>query len=154
MPRQPNGAGPGEFLYTPQLTATTTDPDLGTGGSATGGWRYVSEHLVFWWALILFGTSPDPGAGYYQISLPVDPITDNRGVGEGMIIDTSASSEVRPVRVCCASALATALSAPDLPFIFDTSAPAAITSALVGAESPFTWAAVDQINVSGLYQVT
>lgn len=38
MPRQPNGAGPGEFLYTPELTATTTDPDLGTGGSATGGW--------------------------------------------------------------------------------------------------------------------
>lgn len=24
MPRQPNGAGPGEFLYTPELTAPFT----------------------------------------------------------------------------------------------------------------------------------
>lgn len=32
-------------------------------------------------------------------------------------------------------------------------APAAITSALVGAAAPFTWAAGDQINVTGLYQV-
>lgn len=153
MPRQPNGAGPGEFLYTPELTATTTDPDLGTGGSATGGWRYVSDHLVFWWALIVFGTSPSAGEGYYQISLPVDPVTDNRRLGDGAIIDASASSEIRPVAVICASALATALSAPDMPFITDMSAPAAITSALVGAAAPFTWAAGDQINVTGLYQV-
>lgn len=153
MPRQPNGAGPGEFLYTPELTATTTNPDLGTGGSATGGWRYVSDHLVFWWALIVFGTSPDPGEGYYQISLPVDPVTDNRRMGDGAIIDASASSEIRPVAVICGSALATALSAPDMPFIADMSAPAAITSALVGAAAPFTWASGDQINVTGLYQV-
>lgn len=153
MPRQPSGAGPGETLYTPSLTATTTSPTLGTGGSATGGWRYVEGHLVFWWALIVFGTSPSAGEGYYQITLPVTPVTDNRGVGDGMIVDSSASNEVRPVRVACASTLAAALSVPDLPFIFDMSAPAGITSALIGAAAPFTWAAGDQINVTGLYQV-
>lgn len=49
MPLQPNGLGPGEEPYTPVLTASTTNPSLGTGGSAVGGWQRVSGSLIWWW---------------------------------------------------------------------------------------------------------
>lgn len=154
MPPQPNNLGPGETPYTPVLTATTTNPDLGTGGSATGGWHFVDSQLVWFWALFVFGSSPDPGSGYYQVSVPVPPVTDNRRLGDGAVIDASASSEIRPVAVICASALAQALSvSAERAFLTDMSAPAGITAALVSDAAPFVWAEGDQINISGLYQI-
>ncbi len=91
MPLQPNGLGPGEQVYTPVLTATTTSPTLGTGGTAVGGWQSITGSLIWWWAAFTLGESPDPGEGYYQVSLPRDPVSDpGRGVGDGVIQDISA----------------------------------------------------------------
>jgi len=155
MPLQPNGLGPGEEPYTPVLTASTTNPSLGTGGSAVGGWQRVTGSLIWWWAVITFGTSPDPGEGYYQVSVPQDPVREpGRVVGDGTILDVSNTLELRPVVAGCAADLAVAFGgAPSRPFLFDTSDPGGLMSALVSHEAPFTWAAGDTINVSGTYQM-
>lgn len=70
-----------------------------------------------------------------------------------MLVDASASSEIRPVRAGCAVPLAAALGTdPKRAFLLDVSTPAGIMAALVSHEAPFVWAAGDQINLSGLYQ--
>lgn len=155
MPLQPNGLGPGEQLYTPVLTATTTNPDLGTGGSTAGGWQFVTGSLVWWWAVITFGSTPDPGEGYYQVSVPKDPVREpGRAAGDGTILDISNSLQIRPVRAGCAADLATAFGGdPSKPFLFDMSDPGGLMSSLVTHEAPFVWAVGDTINVSGIYQM-
>lgn len=155
MPLQPNGLGSGEQAYTPILTATTTDPDLGSGGIARGGWQYVSGSLVWFWALIMFGEDPDPGEGIYQISLPHFPVENpGRAAGDGVILDSSASNEGRPVRAACSEELVSGLGGiAGRPFLVDVSDPAPFFTALVGAEAPFTFAELDQINISGIYQM-
>lgn len=155
MALQPNGRGPGEELYVPTITATTTDPDLGAGATIEGGWQPVGS-LVWWWAHVILGTDPDPGSGYWIISLPKAPVSDpNRIVGDGSIVDASAEAtgQFRPVRVACAAALATALSVDEASaFLFDASGPSAVLTALIADDAPFVWAAGDSITVSGLYQ--
>lgn len=154
MPLQPNGLGSGEQAYTPVLTATTTDPDLGSGAQAVGGWQALGGGSLVFWALIVLGESPDPGEGYYQISLPFSPVSEpGRGVGDGIVQDISASGELRPVRAACSSQLAAAVEGiATRPFLLDISAPAAFMAALVSHEAPFTWDEGDVINVSGTYQ--
>jgi hypothetical protein len=64
--------GIGEWTsYTPVLTASTTNPTLGTGSSATGAYARV-QNLIIYNFLILFGTSGvNAGVGNYSVSLPV-----------------------------------------------------------------------------------
>lgn len=57
--------------YTPALTATTTNPTLGTGGSVSGYYTRNGQ-LVTGVARIEFGTSgTNAGSGFYLVSLPV-----------------------------------------------------------------------------------
>jgi hypothetical protein len=64
--------GIGEWTsYTPVLTATTTNPTLGTGSSATGAYARI-QNLIVYNFQILFGTSGVvAGVGDYRVSLPV-----------------------------------------------------------------------------------
>lgn len=55
--------------YTPLLTATTTDPDIGVLGSAVGDF-YVTGSLVTVAFGIVFASGADAGSGQYRISLP------------------------------------------------------------------------------------
>ncbi len=64
--------GIGEWTsYTPVLTATTTNPTLGTGSSSVGSYARIQD-LIFYRFVITFGTSGvNAGVGTYRISLPV-----------------------------------------------------------------------------------
>jgi hypothetical protein len=65
--------GIGEWTdYTAVLTATVTNPTLGTG--ALNSSRYARiQNLIIYQYFIQFGTSGvNPGAGNYEISLPVN----------------------------------------------------------------------------------
>jgi hypothetical protein len=69
-------AGAGVWTaYTPQLTATTTNPSLGNG-TATGRYAQIGK-LVYFWAQITFGSTTTRGSGSYQVSLPVPQYTPN-----------------------------------------------------------------------------
>lgn len=57
--------------FVPVLTASTTDPTLGTGGEAHGEY-IITGPICYYWGMILFGSAGfTAGSGTYRISLPV-----------------------------------------------------------------------------------
>lgn len=74
--------------YTPQLTADTTNPNLGSGATRFGLYRELGD-VVDLWITIIFGTGSTAGAGRYVISLPTAVSNDLRvsgGGGQGSIV--------------------------------------------------------------------
>lgn len=62
--------GVGLTSWTPALTATTTNPTLGTASSATGTYFQLGDWMFASFAVI-FGTSgTDAGSGAYRVSMP------------------------------------------------------------------------------------
>jgi hypothetical protein len=60
----------GRTSVVPTLTASTTNPVLGTGSTAQGWYSYGSEAILYAF-FIRFGTSGNTfGSGNYQVSLP------------------------------------------------------------------------------------
>ncbi|MDP8961497.1 MAG: hypothetical protein M3N32_07790 [Actinomycetota bacterium] len=94
----PDGVESG-LAYTPQLTATTTNPTLGTGAIAQGRY-YRMGKLVWAAARIEFGTSgTGAGSGVYRVSVPVacaQPFIDHRiRCGSGRLVQISpVASEI------------------------------------------------------------
>lgn len=59
-------------IYTPALTATTTNPNLGADGEATGRWHRIGPNVIVGGArFILEGTGVSTGSGVWQMSLPL-----------------------------------------------------------------------------------
>jgi hypothetical protein len=59
-----------EGTYTPALTATTTDPNLGADGSTDGQWHRNGFQITAYVIVILSGTGIDFGSGDWEVSLP------------------------------------------------------------------------------------
>lgn len=56
--------------YIPDLTASTTNPNLGADGEIVGAW-HRNGHMITAWARWLFsGTGLDPGSGAFGLSVP------------------------------------------------------------------------------------
>lgn len=70
--------------FAPTLSAVTTNPTLGTGGTAVGAYQQVGK-TVEWRATITIGTSPAAGSGDYSVSLPVPPKAGVSGLGSCFI---------------------------------------------------------------------
>lgn len=78
--------------WTPALTASTTNPTLGTGGSTSG--KYVKiGRTVMGWGYIKFGTSGQAaGSGTYLVSLPVAQAeTDNNRINGDALLRANAT---------------------------------------------------------------
>lgn len=76
--------------YTPALTATVTDPVLGTGAITLGRYATVNK-VCFVQGVIIFGTSGvSAGVGNYRISLPLAGTGGEGSIGVGRIRDASA----------------------------------------------------------------
>lgn len=135
--------------YSPTLNAST-NPDLGTGGLATGSFIRFGT-LVWFSARFLFGTGSDPGSGNYSITVPYpfDPAliladtTAGEGthVGSGFIRSSSgAASDSRIVAT-----------------YFRLSSPVTVgmrvdeTFSTVSNDFPFTWDDGDRISIEGTY---
>lgn len=132
--------------YVPTLTAATTSPTLGTGGTVAG-WYYRIGRLVMGEARIRFGSSGvAAGTGTYIISLPTaaDGTFHATGggtgiasvVGNGVLRDNSAVAASRD----CAAYFATSTS------VFLATADGNVTDA-----NPWVWAASDGISVAFSY---
>jgi hypothetical protein len=80
--------------YTPTLTATTTNPTLGTGSTASGRYAEI-DRVVFGTFDITFGSSGvAAGSGTYEISAPVNIYSSrpaNAPLGRAMLFDSSGS---------------------------------------------------------------
>lgn len=73
--------------YTPVLTALTTNPTLGTGGSTTGRYYRIGK-LVIGHFGVFFGTAgAAAGSGEYRVSIPVTIASGWIICGHGWAID-------------------------------------------------------------------
>lgn len=119
--------------WTPALTASTTNPTLGTGSTAAGRYGRVNK-TVFGNCRIIFGTSGvNAGSGFYFLSLPVTAQGAGPVVGAGYIFDNSASL-MRHVVVALDSTTRMSLYLENA------------TNYAVSSGNPWTWAASDQIS--------
>ena len=59
-----------ETAYVPVWTATTTNPVIGTGGSAVGGYVMLSATRCSFWLKVTKGSTGTVGSGSYLFSLP------------------------------------------------------------------------------------
>lgn len=57
------------ITYTPVMTGSTTDPNMGTGASRLG-WAWISGQHATVWIQMAFGTGSSPGSGFIFVSLP------------------------------------------------------------------------------------
>ena len=81
-----------EGTWTPALTATTTNPTLGTGPTQVGDWLYKAGYYVVEFEII-FGTGPTAGSGNYRISTPfaIDAGWISHAVGTVRLFDSSGA---------------------------------------------------------------
>lgn len=90
VPRR-DGGGSEWSTYTPVLTATSSNPTLGTGSVQQG--RYIRYgRMVHVNAIIKFGTSGvNVGSGFYEVSLPVAARTQafGRRTGSAYLFDSA-----------------------------------------------------------------
>ena len=131
--------------YTPSLTASTTNPTLGSGGSfLQDGSYYRLGFLVYGHALLRFGTSgASAGSGTYRISLPqTSTMTSGQPIGQAWMQDENTGArQVAIVVAANASYVELQINA--------ASGYTGVTNA-----APWTWAASDFINVSYFYTAT
>jgi hypothetical protein len=55
--------------YTPVLTASTTNPTMGSGAVANG-WYHLNGRCMDVWFNMTFGSGMNPGSGIYSVSYP------------------------------------------------------------------------------------
>lgn len=89
----------GRDSYNPALTATSTNPNLGTLPTIEGEF-YVTGQLVVVWINIQFGSGSTAGSGNYRVSVPaaypIDTLfqsTSTPLIGNIRIRDNSAPNE-------------------------------------------------------------
>jgi hypothetical protein len=140
---------PSAVAFTPTLTASVTDPTLGTGGTITG--RYIKlGKLVMCWVEINFGTSgTNAGSGTYRVSLPVaassamavaEQLYKGDVVGSGGCRDDSTATGSRQLAVQMNTVNNVILTIADG------------TNSIVTSAIPFAWAASDTIYLSAVYE--
>lgn len=130
--------------YTPALTASSVNPTLGTGSTASGAYIAAGKLIVVS-IQIKFGTSGTAaGTGTYRISLPVAAVTTRPVLaGAAYLFDSSGTAMAAPVPHIQSSTT--------LDFIYPVAWPSGAFTT-VGAALPWAWAASDELNVSVVYQ--
>lgn len=71
--------------FTPELLATVTNPDLGTGATQDGH-LWFGGKLVHVWFEIIFGTSSSEGVGIYEIPMPGIPFLRSSAMADFMAL--------------------------------------------------------------------
>lgn len=138
--------------YVPILTATTTPPVMGTGGTNFGFYYEIFDQIYAFgeWT---FGSGASRGAGTYEVTLPFKAkslvtvggsfITSPPVVGNAQAYDASDATERQPLLTVLRSALTIA---------FSVRAGTAGSIRRVTESIPFTFNAGDGIMWSARYQ--
>lgn len=132
-------ATPGAWTgYTPALTASTTNPTLGTSPTDSGRYSQIGKNVTGWVYIIFGATGMAPGSGAYYVSVPVPNL--NAGgypIGGVFLYDNSTGT----TRV----GVATCEPANKLTLRLDN-------GGLVTNAAPWTWNDSDRIRVSFTYE--
>lgn len=127
------------FSYTPALTASSSNPTLGSGSSVAGRFSIIGT-MVFVNGRITFGTSGTAaGSGTYRFGLPITigGSPPYEAGGNGFIYDSSASDtwSTQPQAVAGNNYVTLAQTQT-------------VTAAQVTHNTPIAWAASDQLTVT------
>lgn len=124
--------------YTPVLTGSTTNPNLGTGASVTGAYRMLGASTCVWRISIQTGTSGvSAGSGTYYLSMPVAALGGFPIVGSGWLYGTAGFR----------------------PFVLDASASGNLAARMIrtdnggNLDSTSGLATTSILTASGIYQV-
>lgn len=139
--------------YTPTLTASTTNPTLGTGSAAAGYYKRVGR-MVFGYCEITFGSSgAAAGSGYYGILMPVEPVNRTQPIGVGFAVDSSDNSRAIAATASFAPSLWATSTKKAVIVITNPAGSGFLTSANpVGAAAPWTWSNSDSIALNFHYE--
>ncbi len=139
--------------YTPTLTASTTNPTLGSGSSATGYYKRLG-HRVEGYATIQFGSAGvAAGSGYYGLLLPVEPVNRNHAIGIGYLVDYSDNVRFLVASAAVSPPLWAANTSKAIIVVSNAAGAGFFTGANpVGAAAPWTWAENDQLMVTFSYE--
>lgn len=139
--------------YTPTLTASTTNPTLGSGSSATGYYKRLG-HRVEGYASILFGSAGvAAGSGYYGLLLPVEPVNREQAIGIGYLLDYSDNVRFLVASAAVSPPLWAANTSKAIIVVSNAAGAGFGTGANpVGAAAPWTWAENDQLVVTFSYE--
>ena len=133
-----NTIGAAWETYTPALTASTTNPTLGTGSSVSGRYGQVNK-IVCGQGQINFGTAGvAAGSGLYFVSLPIQAQSSGKVIGQFQFYDSSAFAVY----------IGTLISDTVFRSLMYYNNPASVTS----NAAPFTWAANDFIRYTFQYE--
>jgi hypothetical protein len=143
-----NTIGAAWVTWTPVLTASTTNPTLGSGSTASGNYTQINK-LVIANFLFGFGTSPTAGSGTYQISLPITPKTTSQVFQQnelGSILLRDASTQ--------SAGFAYGYITNTNYFIMAYQPPTYFVTALANVTNaaPWTWAASDTLSGQIIYE--
>jgi hypothetical protein len=141
--------GEGPNTYTPALTATTTNPNLGADGTAAGLWARIGPNVIQGEARFLFsGAGVSAGSGAFEISLPAPAdlslhatSTTPSGasiVGSGYITDADTAANASSTMPYLIAASRVRISRQG-------------SLSGVAATLPFTWATGDRISIQFSY---
>ncbi len=136
-------AGSGWIAYTPVLTASVTNPTLGSGSLAEGRYIEVPGHLVIYRFAVEFGTSGvNRGDGQYRISLPVPatsltPASIYTSMGSGVLFDWSESGHKE---LCTWQ------------YGISSYLTGVVDDSSIFHNAPFDWAAEDRMSGTVMYQ--
>jgi len=75
--------------WTPVLTGSTTNPNLGTTGTSTGRYARINKIVIAQAAFTFNGAGIAAGAGFYKTSLPVTAQAAAPASGTALAVDVS-----------------------------------------------------------------
>ena len=76
--------------WTPVLTGSTTNPNLGSTGTATGRYARVNKIVIAQAQFVFNGAGIAAGSGFYKCSLPITAQAANPANGTALAIDVSS----------------------------------------------------------------
>ena len=132
--------------YTPQLTASSSDPTLGVFGASSGTWVVLGNQVMTLWIDILFGQGSTSGSGGYRIALPEGWVIQDQllnsvtPLGSVRLRDDSATNEV----------VWEASTVTGDPNVIGVRNPAGFNAIQMQHNTPWTWANGDRIRSSWL----
>jgi hypothetical protein len=126
--------------FTSTLTASTTNPNIGSTGTSSGHYCRIGKTIFFRVTIVFAGTGISAGSGYYRIGIPVTASGSAGGVGSAWMYDASAGARQLGTLTLAATTYCEIIltGASGFPAVQDN--------------SPWTWAADDTITVSGTYE--
>lgn len=136
-----NSIGAAWETYTPVLTASVTNPTLGSGSTTQGAYTRINK-LVIGMAYFAFGTSGvAAGSGDYFVSLPITSVASSAlNRGHAWLYDASAATGWIAINQVSTT---TTLQ------MYKATGDATIA---IGAANPFTWATNDQLRMLFTYE--